>query len=136
MPHSFVFNDNDFGCTITSSDGLYEMVLGTWNPTTQKDWNNQDEVIEYVNSYPTTSHMWTLISSKPTQEEIDEKSSIFNRDRRNQLLTESDWTQGNDSPLTDETKTSWATYRTALRNLPTHKNWPSLEDDDWPTQPE
>ena len=61
---------------------------------------------------------------------------ISNRETRNELLAASDWTQFNDSPLTDEAKTSWATYRTALRNLPTHENWPSLEDDDWPSAPE
>jgi hypothetical protein len=41
----------------------------------------------------------------------------------------------NDSPLTDEVKTAWATYRTALRDLTTHENWPNLEDADWPTEP-
>ena len=61
--------------------------------------------------------------------------NIENRNARNQLLADSDWTQFNDSPLTDEAKTSWATYRTALRDLPTHENWPSLEDADWPTKP-
>ena len=59
----------------------------------------------------------------------------LNRETRNELLAESDWTQANDSPLTDDVKTSWATYRTALRNLPTNENWPSLEDADWPTKP-
>ena len=54
---------------------------------------------------------------------------------KNQLLADSDWTQMNDSPLTDEVKTSWATYRTALRDLTTHENWPNLEDADWPTEP-
>ena len=44
---------------------------------------------------------------------------------RDKLLLESDWTQGSDSPLTTEKKTEWATYRAALRNLPT-------ADDDWP----
>ena len=61
---------------------------------------------------------------------------ISNRETRNQLLADSDWTQFNDSPLTDDAKTSWATYRTALRDLPTNENWPSLEDDDWPSAPE
>ena len=61
---------------------------------------------------------------------------IANRETRNELLAASDWTQFNDSPLTDEAKTSWATYRTALRDLPTNENWPSLEDDDWPSAPE
>ena len=27
------------------------------------------------------------------------------------------------------------TYRQALRDLPTHDNWPNLGDDDWPTKP-
>ena len=58
-----------------------------------------------------------------------------NRIIRNELLAASDWTQFNDSPLTDEAKTSWGTYRTALRNLPTHENWPTLEDSDWPSAP-
>ena len=60
----------------------------------------------------------------------------INRNTRNELLAASDWTQANDSPLADEAKTSWATYRTALRDLPTNENWPSLGDDDWPTAPE
>jgi len=57
------------------------------------------------------------------------------REERNGLLAASDWTQSNDSPLTDEVKASWVTYRTALRNLPNHSNWPNLEDSDWPTKP-
>ncbi len=61
--------------------------------------------------------------------------NVENRNTRNELLTASDWTQMPDSPLTDEAKTSWATYRTSLRTLPTHENWPSLEDADWPTKP-
>ena len=65
-----------------------------------------------------------------------EMLNVRNRETRNELLAASDWTQFNDSPLTDEAKTSWATYRTALRDLPTNENWPSLEDDDWPSAPE
>ena len=37
---------------------------------------------------------------------------------RNKRLTESDWTQANDSPLSSDKKTEWATYRQALRDLP------------------
>lgn len=37
---------------------------------------------------------------------------------RNFLLMDSDWTQLNDSPLTDDEKAQWVTYRTKLRNLP------------------
>ncbi len=60
---------------------------------------------------------------------------IENRNVRNQLLADSDWTQMPDSPLADEAKTSWATYRSSLRSLPEHENWPNLEEADWPTKP-
>ena len=65
----------------------------------------------------------------------NDRLAAEHRATRNQLLVDSDWTQMADSPLADEAKTSWATYRTSLRNLPAHENWPSLEDADWPTQP-
>ena len=77
-----------------------------------------------------------------TEEEISQMATaatqgltLENRAKRNQLLADSDWTQMPDSPLTDEVKTSWATYRTALRALPEHTNWPNLEDADWPVSP-
>ena len=40
------------------------------------------------------------------------------RTERDRLLVESDWTQSPDSPLTDEKKKEWATYRQSLRDLP------------------
>ncbi len=65
----------------------------------------------------------------------DDRAAATNRDIRNQLLTDSDWTQMADSPLTDEAKALWVTYRTSLRDLPDHADWPNLEADDWPTKP-
>jgi hypothetical protein len=40
------------------------------------------------------------------------------RVQRTRLLIESDWTQLADAPLTSAKKTAWATYRAALRDLP------------------
>jgi hypothetical protein len=37
---------------------------------------------------------------------------------RNQRLTESDWTQVADAPLTEEHKDAWKNYRQELRDLP------------------
>ena len=65
----------------------------------------------------------------------DDRAAAANRATRNLLLSDSDWTQFNDSPLTDEAKALWVTYRTALRNLPDHADWPNLTDADWPTAP-
>ena len=55
-------------------------------------------------------------------------------EKRNNKLFASDWTQMPDITLTN--KDEWLTYRQALRDLPTHSNWPNLEDSDWPTKPE
>ena len=84
-----------------------------------------------------TAEDLAAIEKRRTQEAAEdvEDLKISNRQERNALLASSDWTQANDSPLTDEAKASWVTYRTALRNLPNHSNWPNLEDSDWPTKP-
>ena len=57
--------------------------------------------------------------------------------KRDALLTESDWTQVNDSPLTDAKKAEWATYRQALRDLPSqYTDSDNIDDVVFPTQPD
>ena len=58
-----------------------------------------------------------------------------NLERRKEALQETDWTQMPDSPLTDSKKAEWRIYRQALRDLPTHSNWPELDGTEWPTPP-
>jgi len=83
-----------------------------------------------------------LVDIEKTDAEIaEENSGILERTKadvrstRDGLLSMSDWTQSPDSPLTEEKKTEWASYRSSLRNITDHKNWPNLEDADWPTEP-
>ena len=63
------------------------------------------------------------------------------RSKRDMYLRFSDWTQGNDSPLSDSKKIEWQTYRQALRDLPSTAS-PSLNEYEqltnvtWPTKPE
>lgn len=66
---------------------------------------------------------------------LDDKAAEAHRATRNKLLTDSDWTQMNDSPLSNEDKTAWATYRQELRQITDLDAWPNLEDDDWPVEP-
>ena len=79
-----------------------------------------------------------------TQAEIDEQtkpeSEIFNehmenlRDKRNNLLKQSDWTVLPDSPIAD--KTAWQTYRTELRDLTNGLTTvQQVEAVTWPTKP-
>ena len=52
-----------------------------------------------------------------------------NRSRRNRTLEKTDHYGLSDVTMSAKVKT----YRQALRDLPTHSNWPDLEESDWPT---
>jgi len=67
-------------------------------------------------------------------EKIEQDAALSNEHRstRNGLLAASDWTQANDSPLANDKKVEWASYRTALRNLPSSSDWPDVT---FPTEP-
>lgn len=55
------------------------------------------------------------------------------RTQRDALLTACDWTQMPDSPLDEETKAAWATYRQELRDVPQQEGFP--ETVTWPEEP-
>ena len=55
------------------------------------------------------------------------------RKTRDTLLSQCDWTQGNDSPLSPEKKEEWAAYRQSLRDLPSTVMDPTNVT--WPTPP-
>lgn len=56
-----------------------------------------------------------------------------NRLIRAQELRNTDWTQFNDSPLTDEKKAEWAEYRQKLRDITKQETWPN--NPVWPEAP-
>lgn len=64
----------------------------------------------------------------------DEEQGKNVRNKRNQLLSESDWTQLDDTPLTNDKKLAWATYRQELRDVPAQSGFPWNVI--WPTKPE
>ena len=58
------------------------------------------------------------------------------RTERDKLLTNSDWTQANDTALASAKVTAWATYRTKLRTLPADQSSKTTYADiTWPPQP-
>ena len=67
-------------------------------------------------------------------------SQRANRDR---LLAETDWMVIKAAETGVALADNWKTYRQALRDLPTHSNWPNLKspgpdsdgDNDWPVKP-
>ena len=80
----------------------------------------ENEVVEYQQ-----------VKDKTQQEITEETEGMWRaiRDRRNELLSETDWTQLPDSPLTNQKQTEWQIYRQALRDItlqtdPFNINWP------------
>lgn len=55
------------------------------------------------------------------------------RVERNTLLTNSDWTQFQDSPITGSKLTEWQTYRQSLRDITNQENPYNIT---WPIKPE
>ena len=99
-------------------------------------------MIEYtaVDMFADTTDEEGVVTTKAEHEAayqatLDAKVAEDNRKTRNDLLADSDWTQMNDSPLTNEQKTAWATYRQELRDISDLAAWPNLGDDDWPVAP-
>tara|TARA_B100000902_G_C26651761_1_gene594139 strand:- start:226 stop:501 length:276 start_codon:yes stop_codon:yes gene_type:complete len=78
----------------------------------------------------TEEEIQSIQNSRSTSQEALAAQAM--RLNRNELLAASDWTQANDSPLAAEKKVEWASYRTALRNLPSSEGWPSVT---FPTEP-
>lgn len=57
-------------------------------------------------------------------ETSQERKSEKIRAERNRLLAESDWTQANDSPLSETERRKWRAYRQALRDMPSQTDFP------------
>ena len=83
----------------------------------------------------------SLTDSEKTavQTEVNNQTAARNREERNRRLAETDWMACSDVTMSND----WKTYRQALRDLPTHSNWPNLKvpdmdgsgDNDWPVKP-
>jgi hypothetical protein len=75
------------------------------------------------------------VETPMSENQIEEvKSTMWEyvRNQRNQRLSESDWTQLADAPLTSEKKKEWAVYRQSLRDIVNQKDpfnivWPTIE---------
>jgi len=63
----------------------------------------------------------------------DESAAVDNRIMRDQMLAATDWYVTKATETDTTVPANVTAYRTALRNLPDHANWPQLEEADWPT---
>ncbi len=110
--------------------GWYPYTFVAATPTSNQTYNGTSLSIGQTSVTETQ-----LVRSK-TQQEIDAEIAQqwqTIRSQRDSLLDDTDWTQLPDSPLTEQKKSEFATYRQSLRDITTTYATPSLVV--WPTIP-
>lgn len=96
--------------------------------TTQASLNDPVEVEgKWFQKWETSPIPVAQLEEKQNQKEQSVRTT------RNQLLSSSDWTQLEDSPLSEDAKTEWALYREALRAVPEQDGFPDSVE--WPVAP-
>lgn len=76
-----------------------------------------------------------LTTAQAVQLRLDNYIDLL-RQTRNQLLLESDWTQGADSVLNSTKKAEWQTYRQSLRDITSGiSSVTDVENITWPNPP-
>lgn len=113
-----------------------------WSPTGQPEpvrVNAKDSTVNVVVGNDLDYHCIKAVSSNGQLSIVHDDAKLaakrarqFSdlRQKRNDLLTACDWTQSNDSPLSEDSKNAWKQYRTDLRNLtsvtsdPKNPTWP------------
>jgi len=122
----FVTNPNDL-CSYTST-----------GVTTTASYNSAEAANDYLNSIEWRKPDGS-VSMSPTDFVLDYSAVgpvvelLMLREERNKKLAATDWTQYNDSPLSDSKKTEWATYRQSLRDITSSSQ--SIFSVTWPTEP-
>tara|TARA_Y100000389_G_C17460838_1_gene521549 strand:+ start:1629 stop:2081 length:453 start_codon:yes stop_codon:yes gene_type:complete len=118
---------------------LTESVLNDFNVySVVQVENGGDYTKNYVEETPTQSgslYLQNWTDSDASSEDIEtRKNEKWEevRDIRDSLLSQSDWTQFQDSPITGSLLTDWQTYRQGLRDITSQDNPYSLT---WPTKP-
>ena len=75
------------------------------------------------------------ISWLPSESQLAAEDLEYLRMIRNSKLQRCDWTQGSDSPLSNDKKTEWANYRTSLRDITNTYKSINANGFSWPTEP-
>ena len=130
--HSKAFPNTSFGPSGPSAEFLEEnnakVVTNAfaYDPATHR----LEDCIPYVvNDHVSTKRVVELTEWEVNKKSERKWSSV--RAQRDQLLSQSDWTQVADAP---GDKAAWATYRQALRDLPSTSTDPDALT--WPTSPD
>ena len=131
------FENKNISFPTSISDSLLE-TFGVYKVELRDSGYDDDYTKDVVELTPTLSgsiYVQTYEISDADETTINIRKEIKwseIREQRNQLLSECDWTQFQDSPITGSELTQWQTYRQELRNITTQENPYNII---WPTKP-
>jgi hypothetical protein len=111
---------NDFGADV--------LLEGPQASPTRYQTAYRDGVQEIDGKWYTKYSVADMDDETKTAKDTEQAKSV--RSSRDEKLKDSDWSQVADAPVD---KTVWATYRQALRDVPTQSGFPW--EITWPTQP-
>ena len=118
MPLGQAFPDISFAGADSITAFLEERNIKPFSSS--KAFDSRTQKLVEVAPYEENGVVYNVtVSAKSTNEMAEQL-----RSDRNAKLKESDWTQVADAPVD---KAAWATYRQALRDLPSNSNWPNVE---------
>ena len=127
--------NTSFAKDITDADlqefGVYRVYFST-PPSVSSKQQLQEDIPVFDLAAQRWTQVWRVQDLSGQELELREQDlSKDIRGQRNVLLTESDWTQLQDSPVD---RGAWAQYRQALRDIPAQPDFPwSVQ---WPAKPE
>jgi len=119
------------------ADSLLES-FNIYKVETKSSGYDNDDTKDVTEVTPTLSgsvYVQTYNITDADEETINKRREIKwseVRSNRDSLLSECDWTQFNDSPISGSTLTDWQTYRQSLRDI-TNQSTPY--DITWPNRP-
>lgn len=96
--------------------------IGTW-----KMFSSEDPDVIITNLYNPTTNSFGVVGVAS-----DADAGLVRR-QRNQLLADTDYTQLPDVPISTALRGAFATYRQALRDVPSQPSFPASVT--WPTRP-
>ncbi|CAB5238212.1 Phage tail assembly chaperone protein [uncultured Caudovirales phage] len=91
------------------------------------------EIFEPIGNAPSEWHKYHFESKQWVKDKPIEATETEIKTERKKLLTDSDWTQIPNGPLTSSQQAAWATYRQELRDITQQSGYPLNVI--WPTIP-
>ena len=118
LPHRITLNNGNSRTDVTTFTDQEIVDAGFTGPYEKPEYDeNRQEIF-----WNSETLMWVVSDRVVPEPQIVEKTEeelfYLLRQRRNFLLSDSDWTQTLDSPLTEDERSLWKVYRQKLRDLP------------------